>query len=116
MHAHIYGRRIRTERLRTSDAGVISSQWFGEENPYMFDWQRLRKFQDYPNHMPSDNQWTLNPGDELRIHCEYDTSALSPSEYVTGGWSSKDEMCMAFYIVYPIANVANGNCFDATKG
>lgn len=58
----------------------------------------------------------IKPGDELRVHCSFDTTALAASKQVTGGWASDDEMCMAFYFVYPISNVENPNCFDPTKG
>ena len=120
MHAHIYGVQIRSEVLRGGKGN--NWEWFGEEDPYDFNYQRFTSWSDaaetgklaaLPSGSPSGTDPTvLNPGDKIRVHCSYDTSKVDKNTIVTSGFASDEEMCMAFYFVYPIQNVESTFCFD----
>jgi hypothetical protein len=48
------------------------------------------------------NEVTVLPGDELRVFCRYDTS--DRKVITLGGEGTNDEMCLAFFLVYPRPN------------
>eukprot|EP00005_Dracoamoeba_jomungandri_P003953 CAMPEP_0174259122 /NCGR_PEP_ID=MMETSP0439-20130205/7994_1 /TAXON_ID=0 /ORGANISM="Stereomyxa ramosa, Strain Chinc5" /LENGTH=662 /DNA_ID=CAMNT_0015342897 /DNA_START=1104 /DNA_END=3094 /DNA_ORIENTATION=+ len=62
------------------------------------------EYYDYELQQISTVNFTINPGDRINLHCEYNTADRN-TETVFGP-SSYDEMCMSFYYYYPKVDVA----------
>lgn len=99
LHAHLIGRRIVAEQLR--DGEVIES--LGIDPFYDFNLQRTLPF-------PDGRERILQPGDGIRITCTYDSTEYPEGTSVYGGFASEQEMCVAFFPMYPEENVGDSFC------
>ena len=84
MHAHEIGSVLYTEVWR--DGQMVME--LNRDDPYVFDSQHI-KFIDA----------VLEPGDEIRNHCIYDST--DRTEPTLGGVGTADEMCWNTVIYYP---------------
>lgn len=83
-HAHEIGKVLYTEVWR--DGEMVME--LNRDDPYLFDSQHI-KFVDA----------VLEPGDEIRHHCIYDSTARK--NVTMGGPGTQDEMCWDTIIYYP---------------
>jgi hypothetical protein len=83
-HMHELGRRIRVERIRTTQ-NVTTRQCLIDIPNWDFNWQ-----QPYEYATPL----TIQAGDTLRIECTWDNPTSATVNY---GEGTADEMCMAFF-------------------
>ena len=84
LHAHRLGRSLWTEHYR----GNERLPDLGRQDPYDFGDQRF---------MPLDA--VVEPGDELRTYCYFDST--EQTEPVHGGGGTNDEMCLNYLMYYP---------------
>eukprot|EP01084_Bolivina_argentea_P203172 347041_1 len=89
-HQHLLGR-----------AGIIRHIRNGKELPPI-DINLAYDF-DYQQYVPLKEQITLLPGDEFIVECEVDSSTRT--EWTIGGESTRNEMCVTFFMVYPKPNI-----------
>ncbi|XP_065837708.1 DBH-like monooxygenase protein 1 [Oscarella lobularis] len=86
LHSHTAGAAIRLRQFRNGrDLGYIV-----QNNQYDFNYQ---------NYILPLKNVTILPGDSLQTECDYDTSKRTTT--TVGGFSTTQEMCLAFMIVYP---------------
>ena len=86
-HMHERGRKLNVEVVRADS----SAECGADVQSWDFGWQ-LFYFYDQPIR--------FNPGDKIRVTCEFDTSGLT--EPVMPGWGTQNEMCLAgLYLVVP---------------
>ncbi|KAG5898697.1 hypothetical protein JTB14_030647 [Gonioctena quinquepunctata] len=86
LHSHLAARKLRLRHIRA----MKELSPLAEDNRYDFDYQQSRPLsQDTP----------ILPGDGLITECTYST--LGRDKPTLGGYSTKDEMCLAFVLHYP---------------
>ncbi|KAF4518098.1 hypothetical protein B566_EDAN007799, partial [Ephemera danica] len=100
LHSHLAGRKMRLRHIRAGNelAPIV------EDNHYDFKYQQARVLK---------KEKTVYPGDELITECVYETS--NRSEPTFGGFSTKEEMCLAFILHYPRMNLAVCNSMTPVK-
>jgi hypothetical protein len=86
LHAHTAGRAIWVEHIRNG----VKLPNIDQNLNYDFNFQDSVFLR---------NEVTVLPGDEIRTFCEYDTSDRQVN--TLGGEGTNDEMCLAFFLVYP---------------
>ncbi|CAL8068122.1 unnamed protein product [Orchesella dallaii] len=86
MHTHLTGRRTRLRQFR----GGKELPWITADDNYNFNYQQVRL-------LPEEKK--VLPGDHLVANCVYDTT-LRNGSVVTGGYSTREEMCLAFLLYY----------------
>eukprot|EP00746_Dinoflagellata_sp_MGD_P089726 gnl/MRDRNA2_/MRDRNA2_354042_c0_seq1.p1 gnl/MRDRNA2_/MRDRNA2_354042_c0~~gnl/MRDRNA2_/MRDRNA2_354042_c0_seq1.p1 ORF type:complete len:215 (+),score=32.60 gnl/MRDRNA2_/MRDRNA2_354042_c0_seq1:89-646(+) len=104
LHAHLLGRRVQADIQRpAANASTNPSiEPLGEEEPYLFHKQHFVLFRN--------RSVTLNPGDAIRVQCEYNSTRRKHMTY--GGEGTDAEMCMVALMVYPKKQVARAWCFE----
>ena len=88
LHMHKYGREIWTT-MKSKETGNTSVVDF-------------REFWDFGFQLQIPKQFTINRGDELTVHCRFNTGTTK--EAVAFGSGSDNEMCMDFLSFYPAEN------------
>ncbi|XP_070564696.1 DBH-like monooxygenase protein 1 homolog [Ptychodera flava] len=97
LHTHLIGKAVSVTHVREGqDYEVIM-----KDDHYDFNLQEIYK-------LPREVQ--VEPGDELICECVYDSTGRDSLTY--GGYSTKEEMCLAFLYVYP--RTALEVCFTHT--
>ncbi|XP_046406424.1 MOXD1 homolog 1-like [Ischnura elegans] len=91
LHSHLAGRKMRLRHLR----GGKELHPIVEDNSYDFNYQQTRSLAQ---------EVEVLPGDELVTECVYET--INRSEPTFGGYSTKEEMCLAFITYYPRTSLA----------
>ncbi|XP_071439423.1 MOXD1 homolog 1-like [Hetaerina americana] len=91
LHSHLAGRKMRLRHLR----GGKELQPIVEDNRYDFNYQQTRSLA---------KEVKVLPGDELVTECVYQT--INRTEPTFGGYSTKEEMCLAFITYYPRTSLA----------
>ncbi|GEM_PF-1580415 len=94
LHAHELGRVLTAEIHR--DGTLL--QELNREDPYSFHNQKFRPI-DYVE---------IQPGDEVQVHCTYDSTSRSEPTY--GGPATSDEMCWHQILYYPITSKSSEYC------
>ncbi len=84
LHAHDIGKTLWTEVFR---GGEMIGE-LGREDPFVFDYQTFH-----------DADFWVQPGDEFRTHCVFDSSERD--EWTYGGDATDQEMCINFMMYYP---------------
>jgi len=80
------------DNIFDSDAeGEVTVFDLGCDTRYDFDLQEVRNLPEYQ---------TLYPSDTLKTHCVYDST--SRSSVTKGGDETNDEMCIGFFLYYPV--------------
>ncbi|XP_055341552.1 DBH-like monooxygenase protein 1 homolog [Paramacrobiotus metropolitanus] len=92
LHAHTHGRKIILRHIR--DGKELPP--IGKDDAYDFNYQESRNVQPYR---------TILPGDTLKLECTFSTAGMSKPAY--GGFSSHDEMCLAYLTYYPATPLAS---------
>ncbi|XP_068081062.1 MOXD1 homolog 1 [Anabrus simplex] len=97
LHSHLAGKKLRLRHIRNGQ----ELQRVAEDNHYDFNYQQTRVL---------GNEVSVLPGDELVTECVYQTP--NRTEPTFGGYSTKQEMCLAFILYYPRAPLAA--CYSMT--
>lgn len=84
LHAHLAGRKIKLRHFRKEQ----ELEWLDKDDYYDFDYQQNKQ-------LPRERK--VMPGDQLTVECTYQTKDTA----VTGGLSSKEEMCQAWFFYWP---------------
>ena len=92
LHSHLAGRKMRLRHVRNG----IELPVILEDNHYDFNFQASR--------VPR-TETIVYPGDQLMLECDYDTASRAQPTF--GGLSTRDEMCLAFVLYYPRADLAD---------
>ncbi|CAG9812511.1 unnamed protein product [Phaedon cochleariae] len=91
LHSHLAARKLRLRHIRAKKELTP----LAEDNYYDFNYQQSRPLsQDTP----------ILPGDALITECTYSTAQRATP--TLGGYSTKDEMCLAFVLHYPRIELA----------
>ncbi|XP_063244204.1 MOXD1 homolog 1-like [Bacillus rossius redtenbacheri] len=104
LHSHLAGRRMRVRHLRDGqEVGVVA-----QDGHYDYNYQQSRLL---------GREVQLLPGDELVTECSYHTVDRTRPTFVRtsappGGYSTKQEMCLAFILYYPRTSLAS--CYSMT--
>ncbi|CAH1109625.1 unnamed protein product [Psylliodes chrysocephalus] len=86
LHSHLAARKMKLRHVR----GLKELTPLAEDNHYDFNYQQSRVLsQDIP----------ILPGDGLITECTYST--LNRNKPTLGGYSTQEEMCLAFILHYP---------------
>ncbi|KAI5712495.1 hypothetical protein M8J75_008771 [Diaphorina citri] len=91
LHSHLAGRKIKLRQIRHGRELPPIVQ----DDQYDFNYQQVRR-------LPS--EVTIYPGDQLITECTYQT--LNRPQPTMGGYSTKQEMCLAFITYYPKVELA----------
>ncbi|KAK9887700.1 hypothetical protein WA026_000021 [Henosepilachna vigintioctopunctata] len=91
LHSHLAGRKLKLRHIR----GGKELPPLAQDNRYDFNYQQTRTL--------SQNSVIL-PGDGLITECAYST--LGRQSPTLGGYSTKEEMCLAFVLHYPRTELA----------
>ncbi|CAL8068132.1 unnamed protein product [Orchesella dallaii] len=86
LHTHVTGRAARLRQFR----GGKELPWVIADDNFNFNYQQIRL-------LPEEKR--ILPGDHLAARCVYD-STLRNGSVVTGGYSTREEMCLAFMFYY----------------
>ncbi|XP_049950240.1 MOXD1 homolog 1-like isoform X1 [Schistocerca serialis cubense] len=97
LHSHLAGKALRLRHVR--DKKELKP--IVRDDSYDFNYQQARRLQEEVEFLP---------GDELVTECVYQTSKRKQPTY--GGFSTKQEMCLAFVLYYPKTNLAA--CYSMT--
>lgn len=97
LHSHLAGKKIRVRHIREGR----ELPRIAEDNSYDFSYQQSRI-------LP--HEVAVLPGDELVTECVYQTP--NRTEPTFGGYSTKQEMCLAFVLYYPRIQLAG--CYSMT--
>ncbi|XP_075210219.1 MOXD1 homolog 1-like [Lycorma delicatula] len=97
LHSHLAGRSITLKHIRND----IELPAIAEDKNYDFNYQQSRVLS---------KEIRVLPGDELITECVYDTKNRTQPTY--GGYSTKQEMCLAFIVYYPRTPLAS--CLSMT--
>ncbi|CAL8110020.1 unnamed protein product [Orchesella dallaii] len=87
LHSHLSGRKMKVRHFREG----VELPWIDFDNHYDFNFQQNKPLRDFVQ---------ILPGDQMTIECTYDTR-WNNNKVVTGGLSTKEEMCQAFLWYYP---------------
>ncbi|XP_028151667.2 MOXD1 homolog 1 [Diabrotica virgifera virgifera] len=91
LHSHLAAKKLKLRHIRA----MKELTPLAEDNRYDFNYQQSRSLsQDIP----------ILPGDGLITECTYST--LNRSKPTLGGYSTQDEMCLAFVLHYPRTQLA----------
>ena len=85
LHAHTRARKIWVEQIR---------------NNVIIDYVGCDLFYDFNKQVFAMKNVTLQRGDDLKIHCQYDTSAETAT--IKGGESTAQEMCLSYLGFYAV--------------
>lgn len=94
LHAHIMARELWVSQV-TYDSITGASSTTVKDHREFWDFSS----QSIVLHNPP---WVVTPGDQINLHCVFDTSKLSGTTRF--GMNSWDEMCMMIVMYYPAAN------------
>ncbi|XP_029345132.1 MOXD1 homolog 1 [Acyrthosiphon pisum] len=97
LHAHLASRQLKLRHVRHDQEMAIIAQ----DDRYDYDYQQARELS---------KEVTVFPGDELITECVYNT--VDRPQLTHGGYSTKQEMCLAFVTYYPRTPLAS--CFSMT--
>ncbi|XP_025190486.1 MOXD1 homolog 1-like [Melanaphis sacchari] len=97
LHAHLASRQLKLRHVRHDQEMATIAQ----DDRYDYDYQQARELS---------NEVTVYPGDELITECVYNT--VDRPQLTHGGYSTKQEMCIAFVTYYPRTPLAS--CFSMT--
>ncbi|XP_018561824.1 MOXD1 homolog 1 [Anoplophora glabripennis] len=91
LHSHLAGRKLKLRHIRAGKELAPLAQ----DDRYDFNYQQSRSLsQDTP----------ILPGDGLITECTYST--VNRSRPTLGGYSTREEMCLAFVLHYPRTQLA----------
>ncbi|KAH3694939.1 hypothetical protein DPMN_082384 [Dreissena polymorpha] len=99
-HSHLIGRAIKTRHFRNG----TELKPLAYEPAYDFNFQEFRSF---PKEIP------IRPGDSFTVECTYDSSNRQRPTF--GGFSTLDEMCLAYLYFYPALKVSKSTAFSPMK-
>ncbi|XP_069961322.1 DBH-like monooxygenase protein 1 [Cherax quadricarinatus] len=91
LHAHLLGSSISIQQIRN---GREQPTVIKDKN-YDFNYQQARVLK---------NEMVILPGDSLIINCGYDATSRKIPTF--GGFSTEEEMCLAFLMYYPRVNLS----------
>ncbi|KAJ9595787.1 hypothetical protein L9F63_013031, partial [Diploptera punctata] len=97
LHSHLAGKKLRLRHIRNGK----ELPRVAEDDHYDFNYQQARV-------LPQ--EVSVLPGDELVTECVYQTH--NRTEPTFGGYSTKQEMCLAFVLYYPRTPLAA--CYSMT--
>nr|CAD7450704.1 unnamed protein product [Timema bartmani] len=97
LHSHLAGRKMKLRHIRDKQELSLIAQ----DDNYDFNYQQSRTLQ---------TEVLVLPGDELITECAYQT--VNRTEPTLGGYSTKQEMCLAFLLYYPRTSMAS--CLSMT--
>nr|CAD7415206.1 unnamed protein product [Timema cristinae] len=97
LHSHLAGRKMKLRHIR--DKQELSL--IAKDDNYDFNYQQSRTLQ---------TEVLVLPGDELITECAYQT--LNRTDPTLGGYSTRQEMCLAFLLYYPRTSMAS--CLSMT--
>ncbi|XP_017770957.1 PREDICTED: MOXD1 homolog 1 [Nicrophorus vespilloides] len=95
MHSHLAGRKMKLRHVR----GEKELLPIAQDNHYDFNFQQSRRLSHGVN---------ILPGDSLITECTYST--MDRNKPTLGGYSTSEEMCLAFILHYPRTDLAE--CFS----
>ncbi|CAL8109980.1 unnamed protein product [Orchesella dallaii] len=87
-HSHLAGRKMKLRHFR----GNKELPWIGVDDHYDFNYQQS---------IPLSTYVKLEKGDQLTVECTYDNFNKSENRIITGGLSTREEMCEAILWYYP---------------
>ncbi|XP_022247444.1 DBH-like monooxygenase protein 1 [Limulus polyphemus] len=90
-HSHLIGKEILVRHFRNGS----------ELAPIVVDRNYDFNYQEY-RYLPE--EVTILPEDHLTVECVYDSTSRQTTTF--GGFSTKDEMCLAFFFYYPKTNMS----------
>jgi hypothetical protein len=92
LHSHLSGRKLKFRQFRDNQ----ELPWIASDDYYDFNFQQNKPVKD---------PWpVILPGDDIRLECTYDTRWKN-GQIVTGGLTSREEMCAAIFYYYPRIDV-----------
>ncbi|KDR14580.1 MOXD1-like protein 1 [Zootermopsis nevadensis] len=97
LHSHLAGKKLRLRHIREGR----ELPRIAEDDNYDFNYQQARVLPE---------EVAVFPGDELVTECVYQTP--NRTEPTFGGYSTKEEMCLAFVLYYPRTQLAA--CYSMT--
>ncbi|XP_076307684.1 DBH-like monooxygenase protein 1 isoform X2 [Tachypleus tridentatus] len=97
-HSHLMGKEMFVRHFRNGS----------EFAPIVVDRNYDFNYQEY-RYLPE--EVTILPGDHLTVECVYDSTSRQTTTF--GGFSTKDEMCLAFLLYYPKTNLSM--CFSSPR-
>ncbi|XP_043102167.1 DBH-like monooxygenase protein 2 homolog [Puntigrus tetrazona] len=100
LHTHLAGRKVRVGHFR---GGEQIDLLVADEN-YDFEYQEVTNF---------GKTKTVKLGDRLLVECTYNTENRDTLTW--GGFSTTDEMCLAFLFYYPAMNLSGCSSFPDSK-
>ncbi|XP_077980386.1 DBH-like monooxygenase protein 1 [Glandiceps talaboti] len=86
LHSHLAGHAIRVRHIRDG----VELPNILVDNHYDFNYQEMRTLRE---------EVIIQPGDNFIVECEYSTMDRQTPTW--GGLGTKEEMCLAFFYVYP---------------
>ncbi|KAL2101939.1 hypothetical protein ACEWY4_003700 [Coilia grayii] len=92
LHTHLAGRKVRVGHYR--DGKQLG--FMALEEHYNFEFQQVKNL---------GKTKTVEMGDTLLVECTYDTSNRTGFSWT--GFSTQNEMCLAFIFYYPASNISN---------
>ncbi|XP_022911259.2 MOXD1 homolog 1 [Onthophagus taurus] len=95
LHSHLAGRKLKLRHLRGGKELIP----LAEDDHYDFNYQQSRQLS---------HEIKILPGDSLITECSYKTSDRKSPTF--GGYSTQEEMCLAFILYYPKTELAG--CFS----
>ncbi|CAL8068114.1 unnamed protein product [Orchesella dallaii] len=99
-HTHVAGREVRLRHFRNSK----ELSWIGADSNYNFAFQQMRLLK---------TERRIEPGDHLVQTCVYDSTGRNGT-VVTGGYSTREEMCLMHLYYYARVN-GIGNCLSEIR-
>ncbi|CAL8146099.1 unnamed protein product [Orchesella dallaii] len=86
LHGHLNSRRVRIKHFRNGK----ELPWIQNDDNYDFNFQQWR--------------WLFNPvkllpGDQITVQCGYDNTWRNDSSATVSGFSTRDEMCVGWFLV-----------------
>ncbi|CAG7729787.1 unnamed protein product, partial [Allacma fusca] len=88
LHSHMAGRQLKLRHFREG----VELPFVAQDSNYDFNYQQNRVLPEYRK---------VLGGDHLTYECVYDSTGREPPEAVTGGLSTRQEMCLAILMYYP---------------
>jgi len=92
LHAHTVGSALTLRHIRDG----VELEPLDVNDHYDFDYQQTTAFEEYA---------TLLPGDQLIMHCTYDTT--EKEDMVLSGEATSEEMCLSYVFVYPVPDTTS---------
>ncbi|RZC38667.1 MOXD1 -like 1 [Asbolus verrucosus] len=100
LHSHLAGRKLKLRHIRAGKELPPLAQ----DDHYDFNYQQSRALSQ---------DTIILPGDGLVTECTYST--LTRNKPTLGGYSTKEEMCLAFILHYPRTELSNCNSMSPIK-